>query len=122
MGFFEKLKTFLETKIKLNFLSNNRISIIIVRNQKQNPVTYDEEKNGYIIDISKLSPKEYDDLKLITKEYVKDGNLLLESKSFDLLKELYAFKNTSDSTLEFFNGIIPLKIVRDDLPLIFCRL
>ena len=91
MGFFEKLKTFLETKIKLNFLSNNRISIIIVRNQKQNPVTYDEEKNGYIIDISKLSPKEYDDLKLITKEYVKDGNLLLESKSFDLLKELYAF-------------------------------
>lgn len=107
MGFLETLKTLIEVKLNLKLENVSLINVNIVNGTKKEPVTHDSVQNKYIIDISKLDKKEYETIGCIAREYVENNKMLLEDKSLVLLDELYNFRKQSNSTLEFFEGIIP---------------
>ncbi|MFO7710347.1 MAG: hypothetical protein R6V53_01125 [Candidatus Woesearchaeota archaeon] len=107
--FFEKLKTFLETRI--NIKNNNLINlnINIERNPQKEAVVIDHSKSTCHINLDKLKDEEIKKLREITKDYIQEDNILLEENALDLLLELYQFKKSSNIALEFFQGIIPPK-------------
>jgi hypothetical protein len=107
MSFLDKLKNLIEAKLNIKLNNVSLININIVRGEESQAVKHNPDLNQYIIDVSKLSQNEYQEISNISKEYIENGNLLLEKKSSDLLKELYIFKQTQNSTLEFFRDIIP---------------
>lgn len=108
---FEKLKALIERKINIqgNTLINKQTyNINIINNSKEeNAIKYIENQDIYSINLAKLNKEEIETIKELCKEQVQNNKLLLEKKSSDLLNELYTFKKTKNSTLEFFHGIIP---------------
>jgi hypothetical protein len=107
MSFLDNLKNFIEAKLNIHLNNVNFININIVRGEESQAVKHDPNSNRYVIDVSRLSDDEYKEISNISRKYVEEGNLLLEKKSLDLLNELYVFKRTQNSTLEFFRDIIP---------------
>ncbi|MFP4656584.1 MAG: hypothetical protein ACLFNK_03310 [Candidatus Woesearchaeota archaeon] len=112
MGFFDKLKKFIEffdssndSKIALIDNSKNNISVNIVNAKQGEAVEIDKENVS--IDTDHLNEEKREELRSLVKDYVDEDGLLLEERSSNLLDELYNFNKSKHTTLDFFKDIIP---------------
>lgn len=85
MSIFNTLKKLIETNLNIKINNFSFININIVRGKESKPVTPNKGENSYTIDLEKLNKKEYKQIKLGCKEFVKKDKLLLENKSSFLL-------------------------------------
>ncbi len=131
MGWFEKLKEFvnidfkIDSLIKIVFIKNSKInsdntSIEDSKVSSVNPLTeepkeyiYNEEENTLVFNGENISDERKEKLKPIIKDYIQEENMLLKTNTSEKLKkvELYNKKDNKDDKriLEFFRDIIPSK-------------
>lgn len=90
--------------INWNKNSNNQI-------KNENEYHYDEKKKKLEIYLDNLSEEKKDKIAPIFKDYIADGNKLLEAKTSSLLKKLYKYNKDKNfwPLLKFFKPIIPPK-------------
>ena len=110
MGWFDKLKHFIKVDIKLNapiFCINYNKDLKHINLEGGH--YYDKERKILHLNPENL-PKEIQEiLSKTTKQFIEEGNRLLENKTDDLLDKLYSYnkENPDNAVLSFFNGIIP---------------
>lgn len=106
---FRKLKNLI--KIDIDF--SNLININITKSSSNNPDIYnhDEANKNLNIYLDKFSQDKKQELKDILKDYIQEGNKLLEKDTSKLLNNLYDYnkENPDKAILEFFKSIIPLR-------------
>jgi len=111
MSWFDKLKKLIDVDIKLSapIINININKSFNKSKDSDDAYFYDKETKILHIHPDKLPEEIRKDLPNITKQYIAEGNRLLEYKTADLLEKLYQYNKDNDDSaiLEFFRPIIP---------------
>lgn len=107
-SWFEKLEKLVSINLKVDL--SNFVNFHLTVNQKTDlPYIYNAEKKIVEINLNKIPAESRSELPVIVKEYVEEGNRLLEKESSELLNKLYEYttQNPDGAILDFFRLIIP---------------
>lgn len=108
-SFLKKLKSLISVEfnsplvaININKNSNNNVKVA-------EGLYYDKDKKILDIDLNRLPEEKKKVAKEVIKDYIEEGNKLLELKTNNCLESLYKYnkKNPNKAILDFFKPIIP---------------